>query len=69
MTAAIQFLFSALSHGFMWFSEVYTAAGVMDIFTGLILISLVMYRLVARVLGSAGSDRARRRFGKDNSDG
>lgn len=69
MTAAFTFFFDAIVSGFSWFTQVFAAAGLMDIFTGLIIITLVFYRLLAPMLRSAGSDRARRSSRKDNSNG
>lgn len=55
--------------GFLWFTQTFQAAGFMDIFSGLIIITIVFYRLISPFIRAAGSDRARRRTGKDNSDG
>lgn len=52
---------------FMWFTQVMTAAGLLDIFTGLIVISLVFWRILSPMLRSTGSDRARRTSRKDSS--
>lgn len=58
----------AIASGFYWFSQVMTAAGLLDIFTGVLIISLVFYRILAPMLRSSGSDRARRSSRKDSSD-
>lgn len=53
--------------GFAWFTQVMTAAGLLDTFTGLIIISLVFWRILSPMLRSAGSDRARRSSGKEKT--
>lgn len=66
MDAIVMFLDAVIS-GFSWFTQVFTAAGLLDIFSGLMIISLIMFRHVSPLLRSAGSDRARRSSGKDDS--
>ena len=60
---------STVVAGFCWLTQTFEAAGFMDIFSGLIIITIVFYRLISPFIRAAGSDRARRRSGKDNSDG
>lgn len=69
MTDFIAMMFNCIVSGFAWFTQTFVAAGLMDIMSGLAIISLVFYRIISPMLRLAGSDRARRRSGKDNSDG
>ena len=56
--AYFTFFIDAVTSGFVWFTQVFTAAGLLDIFSGLIIITFIFYRLIAPLLRSAGSDRA-----------
>lgn len=69
MLQCFDMFLAAIVSGFTWFTQVFGAAGFMDIFIGLIIITIVFYRLISPFIRAAGSDRARRRSGKDDSDG
>lgn len=66
MFDAFVFFLDAIVSGFAWFTQVFATAGLLDIFSGIMIISLVFYRLIAPMMRSAGSDRAKRRKENDN---
>ena len=63
---AISLFIVAISEGFKWFSEVMTAAGLDNIFLGVILITLIFYRLISPMMRSGASDQASKKRQKDD---
>lgn len=61
---AILLLIEAMVSGFAWFTQVFTKAGLMDIFSGVMIITLVFYRILSPMLRSAGSDRSNKKRGE-----
>ena len=59
----------AVISGFVWFTKLYTAAGLLDMLSGIIIISLIMSRLVSPLLRASGSDKASKSHRKDSSNG
>lgn len=64
MSAAFSMFFDAIISGFAWFTQVFTAAGLLDLFTGIMIITIVFNRIIAPMLRGRGSDRADRRRNK-----
>lgn len=64
MVPFFEMFISVIIECFSWFTQVFEAAGLLDTFIGIVIISIVFYRLVAPLLRSAGSDRANPRNNK-----
>lgn len=67
---AFEMLLEATAACFSWATQIYEKSGYMSYYIGIIIISIVFYKIIAPMMRGAGSDRAdRRRSRKDNSDG
>lgn len=58
---AFQLILDAISAGFSWFTQVFTASGYLSYFLGMAIITIVFDKLIRPMLRGRGSDRADRR--------
>lgn len=58
MTIGFDLFLDALGAGFSWFTQVFEAAGLAGYHLGIVIITIVFYKIIAPMMRGRGSDRA-----------
>lgn len=67
MTIAFDLFLDALGAGFGWFTQVFDKSGLAPYHLGIIIITIVFYKIIAPMMRGRGSDRADRRHQRKDS--
>lgn len=62
MTLGLELLEVAIRAALAWFTDLFHKSGYLDVYVGIVLITISFHRLFAPVFTRVGSDRASRRF-------